>query len=201
MPVDPCAKQPFVGVLAHDIPNSTSIMKLVKTGTDWKLTVCRNSGTPIYGLNASGVGYKYATSTIANVNTLMEIVLGAYDASWSYVNNVDSLNQYTGSYPAYLDMKLSAAECIRDRYKEITQKAIEFFTLGGAGPLVVYDFNSLNLIREFTKDMLYLADKQLFLPPGEYTFKNGAPANTALNNWLTADPGLVGLFAVEGVIY
>lgn len=203
MPLPVCNKEPFVGTQQFEIPIGTTITKLerqIKLGfPSWIMTVCRRPAVPLYGLNLNAITgvYDYAVSTQANVLAILAVWKDAYLASLNYTNDdLVSPQQYSGGdFGGYIYKKIGSDICLQNRYNEVVNKVIQFFTLHAAiAALTFADWQDLTFL---INKVMNESDKQMYIPPGVYTFDNGSASNAALEAWFAADPNLSAFYSVE----
>lgn len=203
MPISQCAKQPFEGTQQALIPHSVGIIDLVRDAhippAVWKIQICRRPIIPLYGVKQKPDGtYEYLPSSVANAATILEIARSCLDASKNLVqDNLAGANQYAdGEYGDYLFRRMGNHQCIINRYLDVYNKVQQWLTVDAAnlGAWNNVSFRSLEFLMSYLR---HFADKEMYIPPTEYTFKNGSSANTALEAWFVADPTLSALFGLE----
>jgi hypothetical protein len=202
-----CVPEPFVGTQQFQVPIGTTIVRLNEVkGVAVTMPVCRRPIVPLWGveLNALTGAYDFLPSTKGNEQTLIEIALGCYRASQNFAAGTTgtSNDQYTPNsgqnFGGYLNRKLRADTCLENRFKEVYNKAASFFRLHGA--IAAYD---IAIYKELHNELIPLvmreADKQMFIPSGNYFFTGGLanPVVASVDAWSTVSPTLTALFALE----
>lgn len=210
MPLDTCAPQPFEGTQQFEVPVTTTIIDLVRINGKnpgeftWSMVTCGRPVVPLWGvkLNAVTGGYDFLPSTKGNEKTLIEIAKSCLDASTNYVNDIGdppAVNIYDtirgDRYGSYLYRKIGNSLCKQQRYIEVYNKAVQFFSLHAAIP--AFDLPLYKELTDLVSKVMRESDKQMYIAPGFYTFLTGSTANTALEAWHTADPTFEKLFGLE----
>lgn len=202
MPISPCARQPFEGTQQFEIPYGTTIVDLTRNVhggiTDWILNVCRRPVVPVWGVTLNGATgtYDFVPSTKGHEQTLIEIANAALLASVNFVEDAPVANAvYEGDYGDYLYRKVISAPCMVQRFAEVYNKSSQFFRLHGA--IVVFDLPLYKELTDLLAKVMRESDKQMFIPPGRYTFTPGNAANTALEAWHLADATFSKLYGIE----
>lgn len=203
MSLFPCAKEPFVGTQQFEVPYSTQILPLffnTKGAGSVTMHVCQRPVVPIWGvgLNPATDAYDFLPSTKGNEVSLIRVAQSTLLASRNIsatptVVGVDTY--FSGDYPDYQARKVQDSPCTNNRYLEVYNKAVQFFTLHAA--IGAFDIALYKELTDLQAKIMRESDKQMFIPPGIYDFAAASTAAIALQAWKTADANLVALYGVE----
>lgn len=158
------------------------------------------NGCPTSVVGAESL-FNFAPSTKGNEGALVDIYYSVYLASLARAQNtVNPPNIYNSvnnpDYGLLLYNKIGSDQCLLNRYLEVANKARTFFQLHAA---LAFDFATYQQLGDLTARIMRESDKQMSIPPGDWTFLPGSPAQASLEAWFAADANLVGLFSIETV--
>jgi len=158
---------------------------------------------PICGMT-QGVDGNYIPDTMANnqthKKTFLDFGLACYNASVNYVADpLVGQDRYTPTdggldFGQYLYKRLAADPSLLARYMSSFSKVWDFWTMINLANTQQEYYNQLTAL--FQK-IVNECDKQLYIPPGLYTFDAPSPFQVSWDAWKTAVPGLVALMGVE----
>lgn len=202
-----CSPEPFVGTQQFEVPIATTIVRINEVkGVSMTMPVCRRPVVPLWFTkpNATTGAFEFAPATKGNEIFFIELAKACYTASVNFAagTGLASNYQYTPNngqnFGGYLNRKISADTCLFNRYLEVYNKVYQFFNLHaaiGAFNFAIYQELTEILIPKVMRE----ADKQMYIPPGNYFFTGGGanPVVAALDAATTADPAINSLFALE----
>jgi len=201
MPQTPCFSSyfPSPGLLIGS--GSQGILRLVTPHFGlWTLPNTGRPFVPIAGVVPHAtIPNTYVPDTLAN-NVLfkaafVQFAQAAFDASTNFSTDALVGNTITNSpFQGYLYKKLTTSPTVLARYYNIYSMVEQFYATAGAWTAEVFYAKLTDLQNKIAAQ----ADKDLYIPNGDYTFINSVGSfGATLDTWKAASPNFYGMVGVE----